>query len=145
MSIEPTGYVARTPQPLSPEGTLIAVIEMGRDKWLVSAVVPGLDRRPIKVTLERELGVMKLLAGWRSEVERSGAKIDRVVVAYGERRRRSRPRRLRASPRPSAARARDLRHPSSERRRAARAWPGQDRSARHANALASTLWPGGVC
>ena len=29
-----------------PEETLVAVVEMSRSTWLVSALVPGIDRRP---------------------------------------------------------------------------------------------------
>ena len=30
------------------DSTIIAVIEMSRSKWLVAAVVPGIERQPLK-------------------------------------------------------------------------------------------------
>jgi hypothetical protein len=67
---------------LAPEGTPIAVVETGGDKRLASAVVPGLERRPIKATLEREIGVMKLPASWRNEAEPRGARSERVWATH---------------------------------------------------------------
>jgi transposase len=38
----------RSPTPLKPDGTLIAVIEMSLSSWLVAGIVPGVERLPLK-------------------------------------------------------------------------------------------------
>jgi|SRR5882757_7310241 len=38
----------RSPTPLKPDGTLIAVIEMSLSSWLVAGIVPGVERLTIE-------------------------------------------------------------------------------------------------
>ena len=40
---------------LEQDSTIVAVIEMSQSKWLVSAVVPGIERQPLK-KLDRRRG-----------------------------------------------------------------------------------------
>ena len=35
---------------LEQDSTIIAVIEMSQSKWLVAAVVPGVERQPLKIS-----------------------------------------------------------------------------------------------
>ena len=67
---------------LEQDGTIIAVIEMSQSKWLVSAVVPGIERQPLKKLDPDEEALRKLLHRWRDEAGQAGREIKRIVVAY---------------------------------------------------------------
>jgi hypothetical protein len=67
---------------LEQDSTIIAVIEMSQSKWLVAALVPGVERHPLKKLDAREEGLLKLLHGWRNEAGQAGREIKRIVVAY---------------------------------------------------------------
>jgi len=64
------------------DGTVIAVIEMSQSKWLVAAVVPGIERQPLKRIEANEEALLKLLHRWRAEAGQAGRMIKRVAVAY---------------------------------------------------------------
>jgi transposase len=64
------------------DSTLVAVIEMSQSKWLVAAVLPGVERRPLK-KLDADAGaLLKLLQRWRDEARKAGRTIRRIVCAY---------------------------------------------------------------
>ena len=67
---------------LEQHSTIIAVIEMSQSKWLVAAVIPGVERQPLKKLDADEEKLLKLLHRWRSEAGQAGRQIKRVVVAY---------------------------------------------------------------
>jgi transposase len=67
---------------LEQDNTLIAVIEMSLSKWLVAAIVPGIERRPLKKLEADPEMLFKLLHQWRNEARRAGCEVKRVVVAY---------------------------------------------------------------
>ncbi len=67
---------------LKQDSTLIAVIEMSLSSWLVAAVVPGVQRQPLKKLAVDESALLKLLHRWREEAEKAGHKIERIVVAF---------------------------------------------------------------
>ena len=46
---------------LEQDSTIIAVIEMSQSKWLVAAVIPGVERQPLK-KLDAEGGGAEALA-----------------------------------------------------------------------------------
>ena len=47
---------------LEQDSTIIAVIEMSQSKWLVAALVPGVERHPLKKLDAQEEGAAKALA-----------------------------------------------------------------------------------
>src|SRR5262245_289690 len=67
---------------LEQDSTIIAVIEMSQSKWLVAAVVPGVERQPLKKLDADEAALLKLLHRWRHEAGAAGREIKRIVVAY---------------------------------------------------------------
>src|ERR671911_122917 len=67
---------------LEQDSTVIAVIEMSQSKWLVAAVIPGVERQPLKKLDADEEALLKLLHRWRNEANRAGRAIKRIVVAY---------------------------------------------------------------
>src|SRR6516164_326879 len=60
---------------LEQDSTIIAVIEMSQSKWLVSAVVPGIERQPLKKLDPDEEALRKLLHRWRNEAGQAGREI----------------------------------------------------------------------
>jgi transposase len=71
--------------PFDQSSTLVAVIELSKDSWLVGAIVPGLKRSPAKklnTKEEREDALLGLLLRWREEAVKSGQEIKRIVVAF---------------------------------------------------------------
>jgi len=64
------------------DSTVITVIEMSQSKWLVAAVVPGIERQPLKKIEANEEALLKLLHRWRAEAGQAGRMIKRVAVAY---------------------------------------------------------------
>jgi transposase len=67
---------------LEQDSTIIAVIEMSQSKWLVAAVVPGVERQPLKRLDADEAALLKLLHRWRNEASQTGRQVKRIVVAY---------------------------------------------------------------
>ncbi len=43
------------------DSTIIAVIEMSQSKWLVAAIVPGIERQPLKKLDADQQALLKLL------------------------------------------------------------------------------------
>jgi transposase len=67
---------------LEQDSTIIAVIEMSQTKWLVAAVVPGVERQPLKKFDAHEETLLKLLHRWCREAGQAGHNIKRIVVAF---------------------------------------------------------------
>src|SRR5438477_1019824 len=53
--------LSRSPSPLDPDSTLIAVIELSLSSWLVAGIVPGVERQPLKKLAVDESALLKLL------------------------------------------------------------------------------------
>ncbi|PKR89656.1 hypothetical protein CXZ10_09860 [Pleomorphomonas diazotrophica] len=62
--------------------TLIVVIEMGQSTWLVTGLLPGVERQPLKKLGPDPDSLFALIDRWRQECCQSGRKIERLVVAY---------------------------------------------------------------
>src|ERR1700745_802411 len=56
---------------LEQDSTIIAVIEMSQTKWLVAALVPGIERQPLKKFDANEETLLKLLHRWRREASKA--------------------------------------------------------------------------
>ncbi|MEY9595876.1 hypothetical protein AB7M74_011313 [Bradyrhizobium japonicum] len=74
--------LSRSPSPLDPDGTLIAVIELSLSSWLVAGIVPGVERQPLKKLAVDESALLKLLHRWRDEAAKAGHRIKRIAVAF---------------------------------------------------------------
>jgi transposase len=70
--------------PFDQSRTLVAVIELSQQTWLVAGIVPGLRRCPSKklTGANKEEETLKLLLRWRDEAIRSGEEIERIAVAF---------------------------------------------------------------
>ena len=67
---------------LDQDSTLIAVIEMSQSSWLVAAIVPGIERQPLKKLAPDADALLRLLQCWRGEASKAGRPITRLAVAY---------------------------------------------------------------
>ena len=74
--------LSRSPSPLDPGGTLIAVIELSLSSWLVAGIVPGVERQPLKKLAVDESALLRLLHRWREEAANAGHRIKRIAVAF---------------------------------------------------------------
>src|SRR6202790_1583339 len=74
--------LSRSPNPLDPDGTLMAVIELSLSSWLVAGIVPGVERQPLKKLAVDESALLKLLHRWREEAAKAGHRIKRIAVAF---------------------------------------------------------------
>jgi transposase len=62
--------------------SLTVVVEMSEASWLVTAMVPGVDRQPLKKLEPDPDALLRLVERWRSEAEKTGRTIERVALAY---------------------------------------------------------------
>lgn len=74
--------LSRSAASLDPDSTLIAVIEMSQSSWLIAAIVPGIDRHPLKKLEANEEALLQLLRRWQGEAAGAGRTIARVAVAF---------------------------------------------------------------
>src|SRR5262245_48237586 len=58
---KPLNDLSRSLTPFDPNRTLIGVIELGKESWLVAGIVPGVERQPLKKLPADENGLLKLL------------------------------------------------------------------------------------
>ena len=65
--------MSRSLNPLDPDGTLIAAIELSLSSRLVAGIVPGLERQPLKKLAVDESALLKLLHRWREEAASRGS------------------------------------------------------------------------
>src|SRR5258707_13647833 len=55
---------------------------MGKMSWLVSGVVPGVERQPLKKLEPDATALLRLIERWRNEAVRAGRPISRGALAY---------------------------------------------------------------
>jgi transposase len=79
---KPLNDLSRSLTPFDPNQTLIAVIELSKESWLVAGIVPGVERQPLKKLEPDENELLRLLERWRTEAEKAGHKINRIAVAF---------------------------------------------------------------
>lgn len=63
------------------DSTLVAVIELSENRWVVGALVPGLTREPLKALAADKDRLLHQLHRWREEAVKAGKKIERMAVA----------------------------------------------------------------
>jgi transposase len=74
--------LSRSLVPFEQASTIVAVIEMSQSSWLVAAIVPGLDRHPLKKIEPDQEALLRLLRRWQDEATKAGKTIARIAVAY---------------------------------------------------------------
>src|SRR5258708_13389450 len=74
--------LSRSIPALDQDSTLIAVIEMSQASWLVGAIVPGIERHPLKKLAPDAEELLRLLQRWRDEATKAGRTVTRIAVAF---------------------------------------------------------------
>lgn len=64
------------------DSTLIAVIEMSQSSWLVSGIIPCVERHPAKKLEPDEAALLRLLLRWRDERHSDRGRPDRREVLH---------------------------------------------------------------
>jgi transposase len=67
---------------LEQDSTLVTVLELSASSWLATAMIPGVERRPLKKLVPDPKALLSLVEGWRDEAVRAGRTIARIVLAY---------------------------------------------------------------
>ncbi len=62
--------------------TIVAVVELSLNTWLVSGLVPGVKRQPLKKQSADPDRLVALLHRWREEATKAGRTIGRIAVAF---------------------------------------------------------------
>jgi len=62
--------------------TIVAVVELSLKTWLVSGLVPGVMRQPLKKQAADPERLLALLHRWRDEAVKAGRAISRIAVAF---------------------------------------------------------------
>ena len=74
--------LSRSLTAFDPISTLVVVVEMSKASWLVSGVVPGVERQPLKKLEPDATALLRLIERWRNEAVRAGRPISRIALAY---------------------------------------------------------------
>ena len=77
--------LSRSLAAFDPISTLVVVVEMSKASWLVSGVVPGVERQPLKKLEPDATALLRLIERWRSEAMRAGRPIRRGAAIDGAR------------------------------------------------------------
>ena len=65
-----------------PISTLVVVVEMSKASWLVTSIVPGVERQPLKKLEPDATALLRLIERWRNEAVRASRPITRIALAY---------------------------------------------------------------
>jgi hypothetical protein len=79
---QPKDDLSRSLVAFDQHSSLVAVIELSLDSWLVGAIVPGIARNPLKKLAPDQEALLKLLHRWRDEAVKAGREIKRIAVAF---------------------------------------------------------------
>ena len=74
--------LSRSLTAFDPISTLVVVVEMSKMSWLVSGVVPGVERQPLKKLQPDATALLRLIERWRNEAVRADRPISRIALAY---------------------------------------------------------------
>src|SRR4030088_785644 len=74
--------LSRSLTAFDPISTLVVVVEMSKASWLVSGVVPGVERQPLKKLEPDATALFRLIERGRNEGVRAGRPISRIALAY---------------------------------------------------------------
>src|SRR5215469_15578930 len=79
---KPKDDLSRSLVAFDQNSTLVCVVELSSVSWLVGAIVPGLDRDPLKKLVPDQDALLQLLHRWCDQATKAGHNINRMVVAF---------------------------------------------------------------
>src|SRR5882757_1176436 len=62
--------------------TLVAVVELSLNRWVVQGLVPGLSKQPLKALGPDASALLALVNRWQLDGTKGGGRIKRIVVAF---------------------------------------------------------------
>ena len=62
--------------------TIVCVIELSQNSWLLAGAAPGLKRQPCRKLSTNPHELLKQIGRWRAEAEKAGHGIKRIVAAF---------------------------------------------------------------
>jgi transposase len=74
--------LSRSLIPFEQDAALVAVLEMSQSSWLAAAVVPGVERRPLKKLEPDPIALLQMLGKWREQAEAAGRCVSRMLLAF---------------------------------------------------------------
>jgi transposase len=74
--------LSRSLAAFDPISTLVVVVEMSKASWLVTSIVPGVERQPLKKLEPDATALLRLIERWRNEAVHAGRPIRRIALAY---------------------------------------------------------------
>jgi transposase len=74
--------LSRSLAAFDPVSTLVVVVEMSKASWLVTGIIPGVERQPLKKLEPDATALLHLIERWRNEAVRAGRPIRRIALAY---------------------------------------------------------------
>ena len=74
--------LSRSLAEFDPTSTLMVVVEMSKASWLVTGMIPGVERQPLKKLEPDSTALLRLIERWRNEAVRAGRAIRRIALAY---------------------------------------------------------------
>jgi transposase len=80
--VEQVNDLSRSLAAFDPISTLVMVVEMSKASWLVTSMVPGIERQPLKKLEPDATVLLRLIERWRNEAVRAGRPIERIALAY---------------------------------------------------------------
>jgi RNA-directed DNA polymerase len=80
--VEQVNDLSRSLAAFDPISTLVMVVEMSKASWLVTSMVPGIERQPLKKLESDATVLLQLIERWRNEAVRAGRPIRRIALAY---------------------------------------------------------------
>lgn len=65
------------------DSTLVIAMELSGKSWIISAAIPGIDRRPKRTVAVGGIDeLLVVVSGWQAEALRAGKVVTRVVAGY---------------------------------------------------------------
>jgi transposase len=74
--------LSRSVIPLDQGSTLICVVELSKSSWLIGAMVPGVERQPLKKLEPDASALLRMIERWRNEAVKANQPIGRIVLAF---------------------------------------------------------------
>ena len=74
--------LSRSLVPFDQNTTLTVVVELSEASWLLTGLIPGVDRQPVKKQEPEPVALLRLLERWRVEAVRAGRTIGRIPLAF---------------------------------------------------------------
>jgi transposase len=77
-----TNDLSRSLVAFEQESTVVVIVEMSKSSWLISGMLPGIERQPLKKIDPDPSALLGLVERWQEESRKAGKTVTRTVLAY---------------------------------------------------------------